>query len=220
MAEQTSQQTTRLFYEQFWRGDREAAIVNSLTRLAAIFERNLTVSMGELYIAALADLSPTEIIQAFTRATEQAKFFPVPAILREYAGHGDDAIDLEAKNALVYMLKGMRTEHGTRLQALQGPVLRVIDEIRDGERYKEEIRGEKVPFVLSQRVEDALRVLGWGSGTKGIALIATHPAVSEGWNFDDDQYRNQPFRAADDILRRWTEAYWEVVRCQSPIELD
>jgi hypothetical protein len=172
--QQPQQPTTRHFYERLWRGQtRQKAIANSLTHIAAIFERSLTVSMGDLYTAAMADLSQAEIVSAFSRATEQARFFPASVILREIVGRDVDAIDREAKDGLLYILQGMRSEHGTRLQTLPGPLLRVEEEYRDGERYKNEIRGEKVPFQLSPRLEAALRVLGWGSGTKGIALIAT-----------------------------------------------
>jgi hypothetical protein len=120
----------------------------------------------------------------------------------------------EAADALLYLLKGMRSEHGPRLQTLPAPVLKMEWEERDGERFEKPTLGERRPFPLSQRLEDALEIMGWGDRTKGIAIIATHPGVSEVKDFnEDEQYRGQPLRVADDILKRWFEAYRVAERC-------
>jgi hypothetical protein len=38
------------------------------------------------YTAVLLDLTPEQIVQAFSRAAAESKFFPAPATLREYSG--------------------------------------------------------------------------------------------------------------------------------------
>jgi hypothetical protein len=219
MAEETSPTAMQQLFNSFWTAGclKTEAIGRCLTQLAAMFERKLTLAVAKGYVAAMDDLSQAEIVTACSRAITERKTFPLPATLRELTGRGSegDPVEREAADALAYLLQGMRTEHGTRLLTLPGVVLRVEEEWKDGERFLTDVLGDRTPFPLSPRLKDALRILGWGSGTKGIALIATHPAVSAGWNFDDDQFRIQPFRVADDILRRWTEAYRQAGRRES-----
>jgi hypothetical protein len=52
--------------------------------------------------------------------------------------------------------------------------------------------------------------LGWGERSRGIALIADHPAVARKQDQDDQQYRINQLRAADEILKRFVDAYREV----------
>lgn len=41
-------------------------------------------------------------------------------------------------------------------------------------------------------------------------MIAEHPALQRKWEQDDGPYRQNQLRAADEILRRFTEAYREI----------
>jgi hypothetical protein len=52
--------------------------------------------------------------------------------------------------------------------------------------------------------------LGWGNREAGVALIAEHPAVRRKQpDSADEQYRQNQLRAADEILKRFTDAYRE-----------
>jgi hypothetical protein len=106
--------TMRLFNGCWLKSTPRAAILKSLSVLANGYEKPLTDGMVMLYTAALLDLSPPEIVLAFARATEECKFFPSPATLREYSGQSSsgDPIEREAKQELLYLIGGMRTKHG------------------------------------------------------------------------------------------------------------
>jgi hypothetical protein len=43
------------------------------------------------YIALILELTPAEIVLAFSRAAMDCKFFPAPALLRDFASIGDHA---------------------------------------------------------------------------------------------------------------------------------
>jgi DNA-directed RNA polymerase subunit M/transcription elongation factor TFIIS len=51
--------------------------------------------------------------------------------------------------------------------------------------------------------------LGRGDGTAGIAIIADHPALKRRQDQEDAQYRQNQLRAADEILKRFTDCYRE-----------
>lgn len=73
-----------------------------------------------------------------------------------------------------------------------------------------QVCGESAPVRHSRMPQAALVRLGWGDGTKGIAVIADHPALSMKQDSEDGQYRQNQLRAADEILKRFTDAYREV----------
>jgi hypothetical protein len=192
-----------------------AAVGTSMLHLAECFDKALTPRLLEVYTASLAELTPSEIIMAFSRATEECRFFPPPAILREFSGHAADGdpVAREAKVQLLYLLDGMRGPHDVTLKPVLGKVLYgTEDDPRDenGRCAPAPIRGESTPFPLSRRTQAALVRLGWGDRTRGIAVIADHPALKRDEDSTDGQYRQNQLRAADEILRRFTEAYREV----------
>lgn len=124
-----------------------------------------------------------------------------------------DPVAREAKEQLLYILEGMRSKHGPMLKPILGKVLYGTEEDpreENGRCAAAPIRGESTPFPLSRRTQAALVRLGWGDSTKGIAVIADHPALDRKQDSEDGQYRQNQLRAADEILKRFTDAYREV----------
>jgi hypothetical protein len=211
--------TTRLFAD-LWKSQptRALAIPRSIQLLAEQFDRKLTDSLAIGIAASLEDLTQEEIIQAFSRAQDELRYFPVPAILREYSGRPvtGDPIAAEAREEFQRILVAMRGKHGPKLRPILGRVLYgTADEPRDaeGERIIHPIREPETPFPFSRRLEAALVRLGWGDRSAGIAVIADHPSLHrQGGNEDDidDQYKKNQLRAGDEILKRFTDAYREV----------
>jgi hypothetical protein len=171
-----------------------------------------------LYIAALEDCTEEEIILGFSRALECCKYFPSPAILREYSGRAvtGDPVECAAKEQLLYLIAGMRGPHGPMLKPIPGPILYGTDadpKDAEGNRTHAPIRGESTVFPIARRTQAALARIGWGDSTAGIALIAQHPAVRRVMTSEDtttDQYRQNQLRAGDEILKRFVDAYREV----------
>lgn len=221
-----AQTETMRLYRSFWnkgRGgtmelqpSRKESIGLSMVHLAMALDKKMSRMLLEVYEVSLADLEPAEIIQAFSRAHDELKYFPPPATLREFSGRAvtGDPIAAEAKSQLLYVLEGMRGPHGPMLRDIPGKVLYgTEDDPKDksGMRVVDAIRAESTPFVLSRRLEAALVRIGWGDRSAGIAMIADHPALSRKSRFDDDdQFKKNQLRAADEILKRFTDAYREV----------
>ena len=63
---------------------------------------------------------------------------------------------------------------------------------------------------MDERTTRALVRLGWGNKERGLAVIAEHPALNRQPEATDGQYRVNQLRAADEILKRFVEAYREV----------
>jgi hypothetical protein len=119
----------------------------------------------------------------------------------------------EAKGELLHLIAGMRGPHGPKLLDLPGRVLYGTEDDpkdADGNRTHAPIRDVGTPFPLARRTVAALERLGWGDRSKGIALIADHPAVTKRQDVDDEKYRTNQLRAADEILKRFIDAYREV----------
>lgn len=227
MAAETQTAMQRL-YAQFWKeewtgagvsgGTQSEAIAKSLLHLAETLDRKLTPAAIQTYLACLAELTKEEIILAFSRAAQECRFFPPPAILREFSGRAADGdpIAREAKEQLLYILDGMRSKHGPMLKPILGRVLYGTEEEprdEDGRCAVAPIRAESTPFPLARRTQAALVRLGWGDSTKGIAVIADHPALlrnGQALENVESQYKVNQLRAADEILRRFTDAYREV----------
>lgn len=194
---------------------QRSAVGHCMLYLAEGFDKTLNPRLLELYLAALEDLNPSQLALAFSRATEECKFFPPPAILREFSGRAADGdpIAHEAKEQLLYIIEGMRGKHGPMLKPILGKVLYgTEDDPREenGRCAAAPIRGESTPFLLSRRTQAALARLGWGDSTRGIAVIADHPSVARKQDSEDGQYRQNQLRAADEILKRFVDAYREV----------
>jgi hypothetical protein len=219
MADEAVEQTaTRKLFSDCWGpGKTQAQAVGaSLLILADALDRDISKGKtAAAYVAEMNELRPNECILAFCRALRECKYFPPPATLREYSGRAADGdpIAREAKEQLLYVLEGMRSKHGPMLKPILGKVLYgTEDEPRDedGRCAAAPIRAESAPFPLSRRTQAALARLGWGDSTRGIAIIAEHPALKRVQDSDDGQYRQNQLRAADEILKRFTDAYREV----------
>jgi hypothetical protein len=193
------------------------AIAASLQLLAEGLPKTLVTSTYRLYTAALAEFNPSEIVLAFCRATEECRYFPAPATLREYSGRAvdGDPIAREAKEKLLYLLEGMRGPHGPKLVEIPGRVLYGTEADprgEDGRITDVPIREVAKVFPLDRRLRAALGRLGWGDSARGISVVAEHPALrrDEALGSADGQYRTNQLRTADEILKRFTDAYREV----------
>lgn len=219
MANAEGRKAITQLYESFWKGSTPPAkaIAFSLELLSEGYQKVLTPMTYRLYTAVLVDLTPDEIVLAFSRAAQECQgWFPPPATLRAFSGQPmlGDPIATEAKSALMDLITGMRSAHGPKLEPLPGPVLYGTEDDpkdADGVRTHAPIRGEGTPFPIARRTAAALLRLGWGDRQAGIAVIADHPSLRRTPDFQvDDQYRTNLIRASDEILRRFTEAYREV----------
>jgi hypothetical protein len=228
MLEREEPKGTKRLYGSFWSKRTEErgramvqpsmpkeAIALSLTNLAEALDRKMTPTLFTSYAASLEDLRPEEIILAFSRAHDECRFFPSPAILREFSGRAvtGDPIASEAKDELLRILAAMRGPHGPKLKTILGRVLYGTEDDPkgpDGLRIMEPIRAESTPFLLSRRTEAALVRLGWGDRVAGIAVIADHPSLRRKHDADDERYQQNQLRASDEILKRFVDAYREV----------
>lgn len=226
MANAEAQKGTMMFYGRLCQKpdtsgmppNPRSAVGHCMLHLAEAFDKTLNPRLMEVYFAALEGLSPNQLALAFSRATEECRFFPPPAILREFSGRAADGdpVAREAKDELLRLFEGMRGPHGVGLKPIPGPVLYGTEadpRDEDGRIAPAPIRGESTPFPLSRRTQAALARLGWGDSTRGIALVAEHPALKRDnlvAALNDEQYRPNQLRVADEILRRFTEAYREV----------
>jgi hypothetical protein len=74
-------------------------------------------------------LTPAQIIQPFSRALDECRFFPPPATLRELSGQTmtGDAVASEARTELFRIVAAMRIPqpkgHGPKLKDIPGRVL-------------------------------------------------------------------------------------------------
>jgi hypothetical protein len=67
-------------------------ILLGLTTLAQTFNQPLTdKAAAAAYVASLSPLTKEQLVQAFSRALDEAKLLPVPALLRDFASIGDHA---------------------------------------------------------------------------------------------------------------------------------
>jgi hypothetical protein len=64
-------------------------ILLGLTTLAQTFNQPLTdKAAAAAYVASLSPLTKEQLVQAFSRALDEAKLLPVPALLRDFASIG------------------------------------------------------------------------------------------------------------------------------------
>jgi hypothetical protein len=78
-----------------------------------MLDRRLVDNPLKTYIAALLDLTPQEIVQAFSRAANESKFMRGPALLRDFASvaPSDDPTTNEAREELFRIVTAMRGGH-------------------------------------------------------------------------------------------------------------
>ena len=209
-------------YESFWQTAGKLrtttqAIAASLEQLALGFDKPMTPGVYRLYTAVMAELTQEQIVLAFSRASDECKFFPAPALLRDFSGlaASGDPIAAEAKEKLLYLIAGMRGPHGPTLAPILGKVLYGTEDDPKDENGERTVlylapRAESKVFPFDRRLKAALVRLGWGNGAKGIAVIADHPALQRKQDQEDGQYRQNQLRAADEILKSFTDCYREV----------
>jgi hypothetical protein len=89
--------------------NRAVAIAASLDMLAQVHDKKIKPDVVKAYAASLEDLLPSQIIQAFSRALDEAKFMPFTATLREYSGRpvSGDPIASEAREELFRIWKAI-----------------------------------------------------------------------------------------------------------------
>ena len=183
---------TQKLYGSFWKVSTTAtaakngkeAIALSLTNLAEALDRNMTPTLLTSYAASLEDLTQEEIIQAFSRAHDELRFFPAPAILREFSGRPvtGDPIAAEAREEFQRILVAMRGKHGPKLRPILG---RVLNGTADGLGI---LFGNR-PWAGSL-VTGLLLVFGLGSGMFRI-VARLKKTAREG---TVAKYENQQFR--------------------------
>lgn len=67
-------------------------------------------------------MTKEQLVRAFSRALDEARFLPVPALLRDFASIGEP-IAVEAKEELFRIVAAMRGAHGPKLRDIPGRVL-------------------------------------------------------------------------------------------------
>jgi hypothetical protein len=91
----------------------KGSILACLSILAETMKHEITDKAGMGYVASLNPLSQSQLVQAFSRALDEAKFFPVPALLRDFASFGDP-VAAEAREELFRIVTAMRGKHASR----------------------------------------------------------------------------------------------------------
>lgn len=201
-----SKGTARLL-SAYWQGSTEpAARLGALLLVATTLGRDLTETTQEVYLASLEDFSKDDCIRAFTLALHECKFFPTPGELRELAGIPTAAQQerAAARRALQDVLEAIR-KHGPELRPIPGAIL--TDKGEDGRLLDIPLRAPSTPapsFMLP--VNLALTRLGYGDRRQGVLFLASHPALGSTTEFPTVA------RQAEEIEKRWFEAYGEVGR--------
>jgi hypothetical protein len=72
--------------------------------------QKVTAKVAAAYTASLAPLTKAQLVQAFSRALDEAGYMPVPALLRSFASIGDP-ITAEAREELFRIVTAMRGKH-------------------------------------------------------------------------------------------------------------
>jgi hypothetical protein len=86
-------------------------------------DRKLMDNAPKGYTAALVELTPSQIIQAFSRALDEAKFSPPPATLRELSGQMmiGDALASETREELFRIVGALRRGRGVTAALSKSP---------------------------------------------------------------------------------------------------
>jgi hypothetical protein len=103
-ARQEAQTATRKLFQGFWlnKATPSTEIGDSLIQLAESLNHKLSEKALAGYLASLSALTRDQIVLAFSRAPDEAKFFPVPTLLRDFASVAPrrDPIANEAREQL------------------------------------------------------------------------------------------------------------------------
>lgn len=153
----------------------------------------------------MEDLTPSEIILAFARTHDEDKFWPTPGRLRELSGREaqGDPLEREAVAALSVVLSKMRS-FGWELKPRPGKI--IATDSPDGRLLEEPTREPTQYHGLPRRSMLALATLGWGDHQRGLALLRDHPGLRDP-AAGDAEFRVNLLRQADELKRRWVEAY-------------
>jgi hypothetical protein len=99
-----------------------------LDSLAEVFDVELSDSRKEAYAVSLQDIPLRQMTDAFTQAVRTAKYFPVPAVLRELAGYATGYTD--PAEAAWIKLRNLETRYNR--DALTDPLTREVFEAMGG----------------------------------------------------------------------------------------
>jgi hypothetical protein len=119
MAQLDAQQDSRQLFSRCFnpknnhQPNHQQSILLCLSLLAETMKHEITDKAGMGYIASLSPLTKEQIVQAFSRALDESKFFPVPALLRDFASvaPSGDPIANEAREELFRIVKATRHNH-------------------------------------------------------------------------------------------------------------
>jgi hypothetical protein len=182
---------------------REEGITRALTLLSLPYERPITQpEVFALYRETVEDLTAEQVITALARAqTEEGKFFPPPARLRELAGmeKPGQCSDRLAREALQWVMWRIRN-HGVGGVAKRGKSLGVSNERPPEEQF------EWIPCpVTPGPVRRALEEFGGGDVEAGVQLIALHPMLSK--SRLDGFMMGPVVSAIEKVEARWHDAW-------------
>lgn len=192
--------------------NRNTALALSLGCLAEATGKVITATTLPVYAAVMADMSREQCILAFSRATDELRYWPSPAQLRELGGiaASGDPVEAAARAALDEVFAAMR-EFGPALNPKRGAVMRTTGD--DGRMLIEPERAQDRHAELAGPVVMALVRLGWGDQQKGLALLSDHPALA-GAAFTsafESPYRQNLLKLADELEKRFILAYRQAV---------
>lgn len=205
--EAVGQQETRKLYAEHLADSnlsKPRAIGNCLLDLAEVFDRTLTAPMVKVYISALNHLTPYELIQAFTRATLELRFFPVPAVLLDLSGRPKPGGARRGLRELTIIFSYMRNGHGPTLAPILGPVLSTRGPNGEYLKPSEYPRGATIESPkFAPAIEDAIEDCGLGNRQAGLSFLASHPSLP--WNLSGESDWKR--RDAEKIEERWCDAF-------------
>ena len=183
--------------------DHVKGIAVALTMLSETLDRKLSKRASDLYMAVLEDLTPSQVLRGFVRASLESRYFPTPSELLVHCGISSPSANdrSEALGALGTLIQAMR-KHGSQLKPIQGKLLSTKDtdglEIIDPQKYHYE--PPTLPPVMPERVMRTLTALGFGEPAAGRMYVAGHPAITGPVN----EFSR---REAEKIEARWLEEY-------------
>lgn len=171
--------------------------------------------MVRLWHETLLQIGNARFDVALQHVLSRSPYRPSIAEIRRAAGLDCaivDPVETECKAILRGIFGAMRGPHGPKLKEVRGKVLfgtEVDPKDANGDRVApyEVPRDTSTPFAMSDRTRAALVTLGWGNLAAGVEVLAEHPAVNRK---NDDGYEGNRIRQAEEIQKRFVEAYREV----------
>lgn len=207
--EVAGQDTTRAFWKSLiakngqpgtWLGRCVVALADMLGR-----ETNPTMLQG--YVAYLSRLTPQECVEAFTRAGEELRYFPPPAVLLDLAGRAPARYARPGMVELAAIIAHMRV-NGAELRDKLGAVTATRGPEGQYIAPSDYPREPMTPAPAFDEVtEAAIRILGFGDRMAGLAVVADHPALP--WNAVEAEGKDASFRRrdAERLEERWCDAW-------------